>query len=273
MTMEPVEALPTPAPYLGGKRHLAERICQRIQAIPHDFYGEPFVGMGGVFFRRRRRPTIEAINDASRDVATFFRVLQRHPRALLEELRWRVPSRAEFDRLRIQDPDQLTDLERAARFYYLQRLAYSGKVAGRSFIGAGPPSKVDLGLRRRSLERIHDRLGGVVIECLSYAEFLQRYDRPAGLLYLDPPYWAGEGDYGKGLFERQDFYRLAELLSGLKCRFLLSINDTAETRTIFDGFHIESVETIYTVGDADGGPRRELIVSDGPRAGDTGSLL
>jgi DNA adenine methylase len=274
MTMEPVEALPTPAPYQGGKRHLAERICQRIQAIPHDFYAEPFVGMGGVFFRRRRRPPIEAINDISRDVATFFRMLQRHPRALLEELRFRIPSRAEYDRLKAQDPDLLTDLERAARFYYLQRLAYSGKVAGRSFLGAESKTRADIAGRLRTLERIHGRLGGVIVECLSYAEFIQRYDRPTALFYLDPPYWGGEADYGKGMFGRVDFYRLVDILAGLKGRFLLSINDVPDSRALFGRFHLESVETIYTVGDSDAGaPRRELIVSDGPRAGDVGTLL
>ena len=41
-----------PAPYQGGKRHLAKRLCARIAQLPHHTYVEPFVGMGGVFFRR-----------------------------------------------------------------------------------------------------------------------------------------------------------------------------------------------------------------------------
>ncbi|GBQ23545.1 hypothetical protein AA0472_1135 [Acetobacter estunensis NRIC 0472] len=45
-------ALP-PAAYVGGKKLLARRICAQIEAIPHRSYIEPFVGMGGVFFRRR----------------------------------------------------------------------------------------------------------------------------------------------------------------------------------------------------------------------------
>ncbi len=70
------------APYVGGKKLLAARIIARIEKIPHLCYAEPFVGMGGVFFRRRLVPSAEVINDASRDVATFFRVLQRHFQAL-----------------------------------------------------------------------------------------------------------------------------------------------------------------------------------------------
>ena len=64
----------------------------------------------------------------------------------------------------------------------------------------------------------------------------------------DPPYWGCETDYGKNMFERADFASLAELLAGIKGRFLLSINDTPEIRAIFSGFDVEAVETTYTVG-------------------------
>jgi len=40
------------APYVGGKVLLAKTIIERIKAIPHTCYAEPFVGMGGVFLRR-----------------------------------------------------------------------------------------------------------------------------------------------------------------------------------------------------------------------------
>lgn len=64
------------AAYVGGKKMLARHVIARIEREPHTTYCEVFVGMGGVFFRRRFAPKAEAINDRSRDVATFFRVLQ-----------------------------------------------------------------------------------------------------------------------------------------------------------------------------------------------------
>lgn len=65
--------------------------------------------MGGVFLRRPTKPKAEVINEASRDVATFFRVLQRHYHAFLDMLRWQLSGRAEFERLNAQDPDTLTE--------------------------------------------------------------------------------------------------------------------------------------------------------------------
>lgn len=93
--------------------------------------------MGGVFFRRRSAPRAEVFNDASRDVHTFFRVLQRHYTGFVEMMRYQLTMRAEFERLVATDPDALTDLERSARFYYLQRTAFGGKVRGRTF-GVSP---------------------------------------------------------------------------------------------------------------------------------------
>jgi DNA adenine methylase len=121
------------APWIGGKRALSKLLVELIGQTPHTLYAEPFVGMGGVFLRRNLRPQTEVINDLSADVTTLFRVLQRHYQAFLDMIRWQLSGRAEWDRLIRTDPDTLTDLERAARFLFLQRNAYGGKVNGRNF--------------------------------------------------------------------------------------------------------------------------------------------
>lgn len=53
---EAVEPVRPIAPYISGKRALAKRLVERIDAAPHVVYAEPFVGMAGVLFRRRSRP-------------------------------------------------------------------------------------------------------------------------------------------------------------------------------------------------------------------------
>lgn len=193
----PVAPVRPAAAYIGGKKRLAAELTRRIEAVPHATYAEPFVGMGGVFFRRAWAPACEVVNDISRDVATLFRILQRHYPQFMETLKFQITSRAEFERLAACDPSTLTDLERAARFLYLQRLAFGGKVAGRNFgVDTRGPARFDVTKLGPLLTEIHERLAGVIIECLPWADFLRRYDSPQTLFYLDPPYFGSEDDFG-----------------------------------------------------------------------------
>ncbi|BCZ75964.1 DNA adenine methylase [Novacetimonas maltaceti] len=237
------------APYLGGKRNLASRIIERIAKVPHDTYVEPFIGMGGVFLRRPFRAKGEVINDVSRDVSNLFRILQRHYVPLMDMLRFQLTSRADFQRLLDTNAESLTDLERAARFLYLQRLRFGGNPRSRSFgVAVASSARFDVGRLGPMLDEVHQRLSGVVIECLPYERLIPTYDRPRTLFYLDPPYWGCEDDYGKCLFSPDDFVRIADLLGSLKGRFIMSINDVPEIREIFGRFRIEAVETTYSIG-------------------------
>ncbi|WP_299924194.1 DNA adenine methylase [uncultured Pelagimonas sp.] len=250
---------------LGGKRNLAKRITALLDITPHKTYAEPFVGMGGIFLRRSMRPRAEVINDYGRDVSNLFRILQRHYPQFLEVLRFQLTTRVEFERLVDTDPDTLTDLERAARFLYLQRTAFGGKVSGRNFgVSKDRPGRFNLTTLEPMLEDLHTRLSGVVIECLDYAEFITRYDGPETLFYLDPPYFGNEGDYGKDMFERKDFVGMADQLGSIKGRFLMSINDVPQIRELFAEFHQTAVETTYTIGkqESSRGSRGELLISN-----------
>jgi len=179
--MRDVQPLSPPAPYQGGKRNLAKRLIARIEAIPHATYAEVFVGMGGVFFRRRQAAKAEIINDFSCDVSNLFRILQRHYPQLLDTLRFQITSRAEFERLRAANADTLTDLERAARFLYLQRTAFGGKVAGRAFgVQITGGARFNLTKLEPMLAEAHERLAGVVIGgAISASQALaERLDAP-----------------------------------------------------------------------------------------------
>lgn len=251
------------AGYIGGKRTLARRLTALIETIPHTTYAEPFVGMGGVFLRRRQRPASEVINDWSADVSTFYRVLQVHYVAFLEMLRFQITSRAEFERLVRVDPSTLTDMQRAARFLYLQRTAFGGKVTGRNFgVSYGRGGSFDVTRLGAMLEELHERLAGVVIERLPWQTFIARYDRPGTLFYLDPPYFGCEDDYGPGMFGRDEFEAMAEILAELRGAFVLSINDTPETRALFGRFDAAPVDLIYRISGAPTAAK-ELIVTGG----------
>jgi DNA adenine methylase len=250
------------APYVGGKRQLSKELVERIEAVPHAIYAEPFVGMGGVFLRRRLAPKSEVINDISGDVVTFFRILQRHYVPFMDELKYRFTSRQDFERLNQVDPSTLTDLERAVRFLYLQRTTFGGKVATRTF-GVSPanPGRFDVTKLSETLAALNERLAGVVIENLPWAEFINRYDRAETLFYLDPPYWGSQDYYGKDLFPKTEFEALAESLRNLNGRFILSLNDVPEIRKIFRGFKLEQAAVTYSVDGRKPVSRSELIIT------------
>ena len=107
------------------------------------------------------------------------------------------------------------------------------------------PSRFDITRLATMLEDVHERLAGVTIERLPWSDFIRRYDRAEALIYLDPPYWGNETDYGAGMFAREDFARMAGQLHGLKGSFLLSINDRPEIRELFAWARIEEVELNY----------------------------
>ena len=141
-----------------------------------------------------------------------------------------LSSRQEFARWVSVDPDTLTDVQRAARFAYLQRLSFGGKPAHEASPGQmGPsthhPARLTAERMFQLIEAAHRRLQRVHIERLNWDVFLRRYDRPFTLFYLDPPYWNHEQDYGKGIFAREDFALMAKLLSELKGRCIVSLND------------------------------------------------
>ena len=260
--MRPVEPTSTPAAYIGGKRNLARRITALIETIPHTTYAECFVGMGGIFLRRRSAPAAEVINDFSGDVANLFRILQRHYTPFMDMMRYQVTSRREFDRLKASDPLTLTDLERAARFLYMQRLAFGGRPGGHFGISPSKATSFNITKLAPLLEDIHERLAGVVIENKRWQDFIRLYDRPSTLFYLDPPYWGSEDDYGKAMFGRDEFAEMATVLSTVRGRFIMSINDCPEIRELFADFALQEVELTYTVaGGKNARPARELVIS------------
>ena len=183
---------PPLAGWLGGKSRLAKQI---IEGIPdHTCYCEVFAGAAWVLFRKPESK-VEVINDFSRDVANLYRVLQHHLDEFVRQFRWQLVSRDEWERLNSVPPETLTDIQRAAQFYYLQKMSFGGKVEGRSF-GVATTSAPRLNLTRieEELSAAHVRLSRVVVENLGYADCIRRYDRAHTFFYVDPPYYNCETD-------------------------------------------------------------------------------
>jgi len=220
-----------------------------------------FAGAAWVLFKKPESKA-EVINDINVDLVTLYRVVQHHLEEFVRYFRWALVSREEFERLKRVDASTLTDIQRAARFYYVVRTGFSAKINSPTF-GMSTDRGPALNLLRieEELSAAHLRLTRVYVENMRFAPLIDRYDRMHTFFYVDPPYYGCEDDYGKGVFDRKDFAVLAERLAAVKARFIMSINDTAEIRKLFAGFRIRKVTTRYRIGAADRSKHvRELLI-------------
>jgi DNA adenine methylase len=245
--------------YYGGKSLLAKKIIPRIPE--HICYCEVFAGAAWLLFKKEESK-VEVINDINKDLVTLYRVIKHHLEEFIRYLKWILVAREEFTRFKAENPETLTDIQRAVRFYYLMRTGYGAKVAGQTFsVGPTRPSSLNLLRIEEELSAAHLRLSRVYIENMTYQRLIERFDRPETFFYIDPPYYGCEEDYGKGIFDREDYRRLRDVLTGISGRFILSINDVPEIREVFKAFLIEEVKTSYTISGADKQQRvTELLI-------------
>ncbi|WP_251978549.1 DNA adenine methylase [Salinicola avicenniae] len=245
-------------PWMGGKRRLAKQILPLFQ--PHHTYVEPFCGGAALYFMKEPS-AVEVINDAHGELVNLYRIVKHHLEELVRQFRWALVSREEYLTQREVDPAHLTDIQRAARFFYLQKLAFGGKVSGQSF-GAKVSAPPGFNLMRieEELSDAHLRLARTWIEHLDWYECLRRYDRYQTLFYLDPPYW-GTAGYGRD-FALEEYDRMAEFARCSKGQVVISVNDIPEMHAAFDGLNIRKTQLRYSVGRQTTEARGELIITN-----------
>lgn len=229
----------------GGKRRLAEKILPLFYN-PHTAYVEPFAGGAALLFARAEPAKNEVLNDINGDLINLYRVIQHHLDEFVRQFRWALASRQMFEWAQIQRPETLTDIQRAARTFYLHKLAFGAKVDGQNF-GVSRLAPVRLNLLRieEDLSAAHLRLARVTMECLPWEECIRRYDTPETLFFMDPPYWKTEG-YGVP-FDLGQYDRLAAVMRAMKGKAILTINDHPEMRRAFQGFRVTKAGIRYTL--------------------------
>jgi DNA adenine methylase len=249
----------SPIAYIGGKSKLSETI---IKMIPdHQAYCEVFAGAAWVFFRKEQSK-YEVINDLDSDLIVFYRVLQNHLEEFLKQFKWLLSSREWFeDWKRQQKAGGLTDIQRAARYYYLQRLCFGGRVRNKVF-GVAPLRRPRINLLRmeEELSEVHLRLATVSIENLPWQDFLKRYDRQKTFFYLDPPYYKAPC-YEHNL-ELKDYKQMAGILAGIKSKLILSINDHPHIQDTFKGFDFHPVTLKYSIAKDKLTVGKELLITN-----------
>ncbi|EOD4106645.1 TPA: DNA adenine methylase [Citrobacter koseri] len=244
-------------PWIGGKRRLAKHILPLFPA--HTCYVEPFSGAAALYFLKTPSKT-EVINDINGELVNLYRVVKHHLEEFVRQFKWALVSRQIYKWLQDTPEETLTDIQRAARFYYLQKQAFGGKVADHTF-GTSTTSAPRFNLLRieEELSMAHLRLSRTLIEHLDWQQCIKRYDRPHTLFYCDPPYWGTEG-YGVE-FGLENYDHMAELARSIKGKMIISVNDIPEMRQAFDGLNIQTVDISYNLkvtGKAT--PRKELVI-------------
>ena len=248
----------SPMSYIGGKRRLAKRLIAMFP--PHKTYGEVFLGGGQVLFKKEPSP-VEAVNDLDGEVVNFFRCAQLHYDELCRQLKFVLVGRRWYEIFQQENPASLTDIQRAARFFYLQKSSYAGLVHGQHYalrVVSTPGFRPDR--LPEILEQVHRRLARVQIESLPFGEFIRRFDRPNTLFFADPPYW--KRTLYRHNFSEDDFRNLASQLQSIEGKFVLTVDDVPELRELFNRSIITEVEVPYTAQQEAGKRYRELIITN-----------
>ncbi|EMT0879944.1 DNA adenine methylase [Enterobacter hormaechei] len=244
-------------PWIGGKRRLAKHILPLFPA--HTCYVEPFCGAAALYFLKTPSK-IEVINDINGELVNLYRVVKHHLEEFVRQFKWALVSRQIYKWLQDTPEETLTDVQRAARFYYLQKQAFGGKVADHTF-GISTTSAPRFNLLRieEELSMAHLRLSRTLIEHLDWNQCIERYDRPHTLFYCDPPYWGTEG-YGVE-FGLENYDHMAELARSTKGKMIISVNDIPEMRQAFNGLNIQTVDISYNLKvTGKPSPKKELVI-------------
>lgn len=244
-------------PWIGGKRRLAKHILPLFPA--HTCYVELFCGAAALYFLMTPSKT-EVINDINGELVNLYRVVKHHLEEFIRQFKWALVSRQIYKWLQDTPEETLTDIQRAARFYYLQKQAFGGKVADHTF-GTSTTSAPRFNLLRieEELSMAHLRLSRTLIEHLDWHQCIERYDRPHTLFYCDPPYWGTEG-YGVE-FGLENYDHMADLARRIKGKMIISVNDIPEMRQVFNGLNMQSVDISYNLKvTGKPSPKKELVI-------------
>lgn len=207
---------------------------------------EVFGGAGWVLFGKEPSKA-EVYNDIDGELTNFFRVIKSCHKAFVQAFDWILVSRKLFYDFVNTKEEDLDEIQRAVRFYYIIKTSYGGKWHHPSF-GYSKTESVNLNMEGlyETLTAIHKRLHRVYIEEGSFNEVINRYDSEKTVFFLDPPYF--QAARYRYTMHPDDYTALEHSLAGIKGKFLLTINDHEVMRTLFQKYNIEEVEVPYSIG-------------------------
>ena len=229
--------------WYGGKYSHLDWLLPLLPDCRH--YCEPFGGSAAALINRKPAP-VETYNDLDGELVNFFRVLREQKDQLIESIGLTPFSREEFEVAIYSNCGELSELERARRFFVKARQVRTG-LAQRASTGrwahcllssrAGMAGAVSRWLGSvEGLSEVAQRLLRVQIEHRSAIEVIQRYDSEETLFYCDPPYvHASRGDANAYGFEMSDQDHI-ELARALRC---------VAGKVALSGYECELMDQLY----------------------------
>jgi len=223
-----------PITRMGGKKLLKERLIMRFpKGYEEMTYVEPFVGSGALFYHKDPSAK-EVINDLDSYVYQVHKGLQQYGEEIDGTLRKHF-TKADFDRIHSSSPSTLKG--KCMKNLILNRISFSGM--GKNYAPTRSDPELDF-------TKFEERLKGVIILNQDYKAVVRRFDSPNTFFYFDPPY--EESTAGHYKHHQFDLDAMARLLHSIKGKFMVSMNDSANVRRVFKGFHVATIQTKYTMG-------------------------
>ncbi len=245
----------TPKPFIkwaGGKRQLIDILLKN---VPTDFqtYIEPFVGGGAMLFALR--PNKAIISDINAELINAYSVVKKDAEALIRSLVRHKNEADHYYHIRKDwKPEQITEIQRASRFIYLNKTCFNGLYRENSKGEFNVPFgryKNPRIINRDNLFAVSHFLNSanVRIENQDY-KTTALMAKKGDFVYLDPPYHpisstASFTKYSKGDFSEKDQAELVEVIRELdkrECFVVLSNSNTDYIKKLYKGFHIKEVE-------------------------------
>lgn len=257
--------------WAGSKRRLLPRLaeywsegCKR--------YVEPFVGSAALFFLLR--PSSAVLGDINGELVNALEQLSRHPKRLHSSLIALPRSRRTYQAYRKQAPTGMPRLDRAVRFFYLNRYCFNGLYRTNTQGQFNVPYAPARSGRFPSVERFVDcgrLLRRATLREGDFEELIRAEVAKADFVYLDPPYAVANRrlfrQYGPDTFGLQDIDRLGSVLNHIHsvgATFVLSYADSVEARRLFGEWHYRRVRVQRNVAGFASGRRGsvEVLISN-----------
>lgn len=241
----------SPFRYPGGKFYARRLILDLLPA--HQIYCEPFAGGASIFFAKREA-SLSILNDLDAEVINTMLHIRDHVEELIDLLDG-VEATKTAHAFYKNEYAPGNDLERAFRWYYLNRTSYSGIMRRENcYWGFGEKYSMRPENWGPHLRTTSDKLQSAELRSEDFETTIETLPDDC-FLFVDPPYYdADQQKFYNCTFTRKDHERLAACLrrNAHRLRFLLTYDDHAEVRDMYEwADNIDERQWNYTINRTD----------------------